>query len=282
VAEQANADGIGSPAVTGGRDFGAVADSLRSSVIDFYERQGETLTDPAGLNTLETNSGLVERRARPLLQMLFRHSRLESIEGLRLLDLGCGFGALSAYFATQGAQVTGIDPNESRLSVGRSVAAKYGLSMEFRRGRMQALDLPDRSFDLAVQNNSLCYIVSPEERRAALSETFRVLRPGGFLISRNPNRWNPLDQFTGLPMIQLLPPGQATRMAEMLGRKRSMVRLTSPLEAARELHAAGFTGIKNVGSPASRWRSALRGVARYQHFIAERPGLTPVASEPRP
>jgi ubiquinone/menaquinone biosynthesis C-methylase UbiE len=252
-------------------DFGPIADSLRKSVIEFYDQRGETLTDPAGLNTLETNSGFVERRGRPLLEMLIRHSRLESIEGLRLLDLGCGFGALAAYFASQGAQVTGIDPNESRLSVGMSVAAQHDLPVEFGPGVMQALDLPDRSFDLAVQNNSLCYIIPREERRAALSETIRVLRPGGILITRNPNRWSPLDQFTRIPIIQLLPPGQATQAAEVLGRKRSMVRLTSPPEAARELRAAGFVNVKHVDSRASGWRSALRSVARYQHFIAERP-----------
>ena len=44
----------------------------------------------------------------------------------------------------------------------------------------------------------------------ALRETHRVLRPGGSLIVRNPNRWHPLDQFTGLPLLQLLPPHQAT------------------------------------------------------------------------
>jgi ubiquinone/menaquinone biosynthesis C-methylase UbiE len=253
------------------RDFAPIADSLRENVSEFYRQRGESLADPAGLNTLETNSGYVERRAQPLLDMLFQHSGLDSIEGMRVLDLGCGFGALSVFFAARGAVVTGIDPNELRLSVGKSVAAEYGLTVGFHRGRMQSLELPDRSFDLVVENNSLCYVVPREERHAALCETWRVLRPGGLLIVRNPNRWHPVDQFSRLPLVQLLPPQRATPVAERLGRHRSSVRLTSPLEAAREMRAAGFSAVKQVASPSSRWPTLLKPFARYQHLIAQRP-----------
>jgi ubiquinone/menaquinone biosynthesis C-methylase UbiE len=252
------------------RDFTPIADSLRRSVVEFYAESGESLEGAAGINTLETNSGFVERRAEPLLEMLRQRMGVDSIEGLRLLDLGCGFGALSAYFAGRGATVTGIDPTESRLEVGRSVAAEHELPVEFMRGRMEDLDLPDGSFDIAVQNNSLCYIVSGEERHAALLETARVLVPGGRLIIRNPNRWSPRDQFTGLPLIQLLPAKQATHLAESLGRPRSLVRLTSPPEAAREVRRAGFTNVSLVASPASRWPSFLKPLARYQHLLAQR------------
>jgi 2-polyprenyl-3-methyl-5-hydroxy-6-metoxy-1,4-benzoquinol methylase len=253
------------------RDFTPIADSLRRSVIQFYAESGEVLEGAAGLNTLETNSGFVERRGEPLIEMLRRSMGVSSIEGLRLLDLGCGFGALSAFFAGRGATVTGIDPIESRLEVGRSVAAEHDLAVKFMRGRMEDLDLPDQSFDIAVQNNSLCYVVSNEDRQAALQETARVLVPGGHVIIRNPNRWSPRDQFTGLPLVQLLPARQATSLAESLGRPRSLVRLTSPFEAARELRGAGFTSVSLVSSPASRWPSFLKPLARYQHLTAKRP-----------
>ena len=36
---------------------------------------------------------------------------------------------------------------------------------------MEKLDFADESFDLAIQNNSLCYIVDREDRRSALAET---------------------------------------------------------------------------------------------------------------
>jgi 2-polyprenyl-3-methyl-5-hydroxy-6-metoxy-1,4-benzoquinol methylase len=252
------------------RDFGAVADSLRREVLRFYRERGETLTEQGGLNTLETNSGFVERRAAPLLEILRTDGGVESIEGLRLLDIGCGFGALSTFFAARGAEVIGIDPNEERLQVGRAVAAEHGLPLDLRRGRMQSLELPDESFDLVVQNNTLCYVVPRPERRAALTETLRVLRGGGSLIVRNPNRWNPLDQFTGLPLIQILPPGGANRVAGLFGRRRSTVRLTSSLEAVRELRAAGFVDVRHASPPTRAWPSAMKPFARYQHLVARR------------
>jgi ubiquinone/menaquinone biosynthesis C-methylase UbiE len=252
-------------------DFAPIADALRRRVIEFYDEQDETLDGAAGVNTLETNSGFVERRAAPLVQIIRSSTGRGSIEGMRLLDLGCGFGALSVFFAAQGALVTGVDPIEERLEVGRSVAAAYGLAAELRYGWMEDLDLEDEVFDLVVQNNSLCYVVSRDDRRAALAETLRVLKPGGSLVIRNPNRWNPLDQFTGLPLVQLLPPAQASRVASLLGRSRSDVRLTSPLEASRELRRAGFVGVAHVASPASRWPPVMKPFARYQHLTARRP-----------
>jgi SAM-dependent methyltransferase len=156
--------------------------------------------------------------------------------------------------------VTGVDPNEERFAVGLAVAAEHGLAVEFKRGKMQA-----------VNNNSLCYVVPRDKRRAALSESLRVLRPGGRMIIRNPNRWNPFDQFTGIPLIQLLPPDQAVRVAGRLGRERSLVRLTSSPEAVRELRAAGFEQVHNVAPPHRSWPSFMKPFARYQHLVARRP-----------
>jgi 2-polyprenyl-3-methyl-5-hydroxy-6-metoxy-1,4-benzoquinol methylase len=253
------------------RDFTPIADSLRSTVLDFYAERGESLDGAAGVNTLETNSGFVERRTTPLLQTLAQITGRDSIDGLRLIDLGCGFGALSVFFAAQGATVTGIDPMADRLEVGRAVAAEHGLPVEFSPGRMEELDFADESFDLAIQNNSLCYITNRQDRRSALAETARVLRPGGFLVIRNPNRWHPRDQFTGLPLITLLPPHAATRLAGRLGRPRSEVRLVSPLEGKRELRRAGFTDVTLAASPASRWPEFMKPIARYQHLVARKP-----------
>ena len=253
------------------RDFAPIAETFRRSVADFYAARGESLDGAPGQATLETNSGFVERRAAPLVEIIRRGTGRASIEGLRLVDLGCGFGALSAYFAASGAIVTGVDPIEARLDVGRSVASEHGLPIDFRVGRMEKLDLDDESFELAVQSNSSCYIVEHEKRRAAFSETLRVLVPGGFLVIRNPNRWNPRDQFTGLPLIQLLPPPAAARAAKALGRKRSAVRVTSPWEGLRELRRAGFTRVADVASPASRRPGFVKPFARFHHLTGWRP-----------
>ena len=88
---------------------------------------------------------------------------------------------------------------------------------------------------------------------------------------RNPNRWSPIDQFTNLPLLPLLPPAAANRLARAFRKERSRVRLVSALEAARELRRAGFTDVVHRGFVDSNRPDVLRFVARYQHVTARRP-----------
>lgn len=253
--------------------FGAVAESLREEVLAWYARHGKSLQGPAGRNTLETNSGYVERRGAPLLTMLSRRlGDRQPVQGVSLVDLGCGFGALSLYFALHGAEVTAVDRNVSRFEVGRAVAERYGFAVRFVEGRMEQLPLPDAEFDLAVQNNSLCYLTRPPERALALTETLRVLRPGGIVIGRNPNRWHPIDQFTGLPLVHLLPPAAAAAVSSRFGRDRSNAVTVSPLRLRGELRAASFDDVVHHGFVNSSRPDLLKLVARYHHLSARRPG----------
>jgi SAM-dependent methyltransferase len=254
-----------------------LADTLREELGRFYERRGTSLGSPEVRATLHTNSADVAHRAAPLVAMLRRRG-LGTLDGVDVVDLGCGFGALGLYFATLGARVTAVDVDAERFEVCRAVAERHGLAVETVRCRMERLDLQDARFDAAVQNNSLCYIVGAEPRAAALAETLRVLRPGGTLVTRDLNRWHPVDRFTGLPLVHLLSPDRAVRVAGRLGRARSSVRVTSPLRARRELRAAGFASIRHESS-APGARRALRLFARYHHFTAVRP---PRLSSPRP
>jgi len=252
-------------------DFEPIVSSLREGVDGFFRDQGKPLEGAAGANTLETNSGFVKRRGDVLLEILDERSGRPSIAGLDLVDVGCGLGALSLLFASYGASVIGVDPNGKRLEVGREVAGRHGLSADFVRGPAQRLPLPDASFDVAILNNSLCYIVPHTEREKALAEVLRVLRPGGWLIMRNPNRLTPIDQFTRLPLLHFLPPHSAARLARALGRKRSLVRLTTPGKARREIRGAGFGDATYIALTRRGLPPPVNRFARYQHLSARRP-----------
>lgn len=258
-------------------EFAPVCRRLRDRIIEHYWQRREAIDDDAGRRTLDTNTTLVPQRAELLLELVARRSGRDSLEGLDVADLGCGFGAMSLYFASAGARVVGVDPNHERLAVGGNVARELGLPATLRRGWFEALPLPDASFDLVVLNNSLCYVTERSDRRWALANALRVLRPGGWLVMRNPSLGSPLDPFTGLPVVHQLPGVLAApfQRQSALGRTRTKVRMISARSARREVRRAGFAEVRVERGAHERRPS------RYQHITARRPeesGRSPVSS----
>ena len=77
-------------------------------------------------------------------RMLFDGYMHQDIDGLRVLDLGCGTGMLSVGAALLGASVTGIDCDEQALASARRNAAAFGVDVEFIQKRIPvSLDLYD-------------------------------------------------------------------------------------------------------------------------------------------
>ena len=102
--------------------------------------------------------------------------------GETVLDLGCGGGIdvlLSARRVGPTGMAYGLDMTEEMLDLARAHAREAGVSnAEFRRGRIEAIPLPDRSVDVVISN---CVINLSTDRSAVFAESFRVLRPGGRL-----------------------------------------------------------------------------------------------------
>ena len=106
---------------------------------------------------------------------------LSPIEGKRILDIGCGSGALAATLSAEVAKVVGIDVEETTIKLARHNAPLA----EFRTGSASQLPFPDQVFDAAIFVNSLHHIDPPSMERA-LSEAGRVLKPSGHLIVIEP------------------------------------------------------------------------------------------------
>ena len=102
--------------------------------------------------------------------------------GETVLDLGSGGGIdvlLSARRVGPGGKAYGLDMTEEMLDLARASARAVGAgNVEFLRGQIEAIPLPDRSVDVIISN---CVINLSTDRPAVFAESFRVLRPGGRL-----------------------------------------------------------------------------------------------------
>jgi arsenite methyltransferase len=105
--------------------------------------------------------------------------------GETVLDLGSGAGAdvlISARRVAPGGRAIGLDMTDEMLALARANAAAAGVeNVEFVKGYLEAIPLPDASVDIVISN---CVINLAADKRVVLAEAARVLRPGGrFAVS---------------------------------------------------------------------------------------------------
>lgn len=113
----------------------------------------------------------------------------EELEGKHVLDLGSGSGRdcyIASHLVGEQGSVVGIDMTEEQLAVAQRHIGYHteqfgyaSANVEFRKGLIEKLDevgLEDDSFDVAISN---CVINLCPDKPAALTEIFRVLKPGG-------------------------------------------------------------------------------------------------------
>jgi ubiquinone/menaquinone biosynthesis C-methylase UbiE len=98
----------------------------------------------------------------------------------RLIDVACGPGVVTAALAPAASSAVAFDATEEMLAKARARCAKAGLrNVEFRTGDAEALPFADAQFDGAVTRAALHHFAQPLR---AVSEMFRVLRPGGVAV----------------------------------------------------------------------------------------------------
>ncbi|MFG1398045.1 class I SAM-dependent methyltransferase [Roseixanthobacter pseudopolyaromaticivorans] len=104
---------------------------------------------------------------------------LDPVAGLKVLDVGCGTGALARALSARGAEVTGIDPQADAIAVARQTVPKA----RFEQAGAQDLPFADAAFGAAVFLNSLHH-VPQAVMAAALREAARV--SGGNVVVIEP------------------------------------------------------------------------------------------------
>jgi ubiquinone/menaquinone biosynthesis C-methylase UbiE len=126
----------------------------------------------------------------PMMRRLFPEEALKTAliaqahiqPGQNVLDMGCGTGTLTLLIKqTQpNAAVYGLDVDPQVLDIARRKAEQAGETIVLHQGRATCLPYPDGSFDRVFSSLMLHHLTRDDKRRA-LGEAFRVLKPGGEL-----------------------------------------------------------------------------------------------------
>lgn len=116
-------------------------------------------------------------------------SKMGNLEGKYLLDLGCGAGENSVYFAKRGARCVAADYSPGMVEVAMQLAAANQVEIEGKTTNAIALDFPDNTFDFVYASNLLHHIPDPHQ---VIREMHRVLKPGGKACFWDPLKHNPI------------------------------------------------------------------------------------------
>jgi ubiquinone/menaquinone biosynthesis C-methylase UbiE len=127
--------------------------------------------------------------------------------GLRVLDIGCGSGALLLQLANHLAQGTGVDISRPLLEIARS-RAKGLRQLEFLHINGPCLTLADRSIDLIVSLHSFRYL----DWDPMMNELRRVLAPGGRMLI--------IDEVTTPLLLSDVPRAIRSRLRQVIRMRR--------------------------------------------------------------
>jgi len=111
--------------------------------------------------------------------------RLDSLAGLRMLDIGCGGGILSEPLARLGASVVGADPSQANIDAARAHAARSGLAIDYRTTTAEALSEAGESFDVVLAMEVVEHVADVD---FFVGLAAAMVKPGGLLFVATLNR----------------------------------------------------------------------------------------------
>ena len=104
---------------------------------------------------------------------------LPDLDGLDVVELGCGTGYVSSWLARRGARPIGLDNSRRQLATARAFQQEFELTFPLVHADAERVPLRDGSFDLAVSEYGAAIWCDPYRW---IPEAARLLRPGGQLV----------------------------------------------------------------------------------------------------
>lgn len=107
------------------------------------------------------------------------------LDGLRILDIGCGGGLVAEPLCRMGATVTGLDPSPEVIAAARLHAEEGGLAIDYRAGTAEALAAAGETFDAVL---ILEVVEHVHDVGAFIATVAALVRPGGLVVASTINR----------------------------------------------------------------------------------------------
>jgi len=107
------------------------------------------------------------------------------LEGLRVLDIGCGGGLLSEPVARMGASVVGADPSEKNIGIASTHAKASGVSVDYRAVTAEQLAEAGETFEIVLNMEVVEHVADVD---FFLGTCARMVRPGGLMFVATINR----------------------------------------------------------------------------------------------
>jgi 2-polyprenyl-3-methyl-5-hydroxy-6-metoxy-1,4-benzoquinol methylase len=123
------------------------------------------------------------------LENRFILTKLGSLRGKKLLDIGAGLGESSVYFALQGARVTTADISPLMVETVLKLGQRYGVELQGVVSSVECLNVPEAFYDIVYVANTIHHV---QDRELLFSLIHRALKPGGMFFSYDPLAYNPV------------------------------------------------------------------------------------------